>query len=279
MSLRPRPAHISAPAASPLPFAVVSHRLTLANLLTPASFFTPANLRTLASFVTVAATLLSVPARAADKKAPPAKPASQYAAFDTHPNEHVTVAADPCNATRDCPFFRLPYLQHGFVPVRVIISNDSDRALTLDDVRIQFISANHDILPAATLEDINRRLFTTRSALGTKIPLIPITIHHAPVDKKVTEDDADFGFQGTTVNAHSTLAGYLFYDVRELDDPALRHAELYLKMIHSLDGKQQLFAFTIPFDKWLEAQPKDTPHTPQRSTTSPNAPDTLPPPR
>ena len=27
-------------------------------------------------------------------------------------------------------------------------------------------------------------------------------------------------------------------------------------MIHSLDNKQQLFAFTIPLNKWLDAQPK-----------------------
>ena len=46
-------------------------------------------------------------------------------------------------------------------------------------------------------------------------------------------------------------------------------------MIHTPDNKQQLFAFTIPFDKWLDAQPK----VPQKSTTSANAPDTLPQPR
>jgi len=208
---------------------------------------------------TFAAALSCLVADAADRKAPAARPATQYVAFDTHPNEHVTVAADPCTDPKACDFFRLPYIQHGFVPVRVIITNDSDHALTLDDVRIQFISANHDTLPAATLEDINRRLFTARSALGTKIPLTPITIHHAPIDKKVTQDDTDFGFASTTVNPHSTVAGYLFYDIRELDDPALRHAELYVKMIHPLDTKQQLFAFNIPFDKWLENQPKPTP--------------------
>jgi hypothetical protein len=218
----------------------------------------------------------STTAHAADKKkAPPAKPAAQYVAVDAHPNEHVTIAAEPCTDPKSCDFFRLPYIQHGFIPVRVIITNDSDHPLSLDDVRIQFISANHDVLPAATLEDINRRLFSTRSAMGSKVPLIPITIHHAPVDKKVTEDDTDFGFTSTTVNPHSTLSGYLFYDVRELDDPALRGAELYLKMIRTADGnKQQLFAFTIPFDKWLKAQPKPGESTPQKSTTSANAPDT-----
>jgi hypothetical protein len=194
-------------------------------------------------------------AHAADHKAPPAKPAAQYAAFDDHPNEHVTVGAEPCDDPKQCPFFRLSYVQHGLLPVRVIFTNDSDRALSLDDARMQFITAGNDKIPAATEDDINRRLFTMRSAEGTKIPLTPITIHHAPIDKKITQDDNDFGFNSTVVNAHSTLAGYLFYDIKDLDDPALAHAELYVKMVHTLDGKQELFAFSVPFDKWLAANP------------------------
>jgi hypothetical protein len=204
--------------------------------------------------------LLAVNLHAEKKKqAPPAKPAAQYAAFDAHPNEQVTVAADPCDDPKDCDFFRLPYIQHGFIPIRVIFTNDGDTALTLDDARIQFISANNDTIPAATLDDINRRLFTMHSAMGTKVPIIPLTIHHPPVDKKITEDDNDFGFQGTTVNAHGTLAGYLFYDIRQLDDPPLKDAQLYVKMVHTLDGKKQLFAFNIPFNKWLATQPTQKP--------------------
>jgi hypothetical protein len=198
-----------------------------------------------------------------DKKAPPAKPANQYVAFDVHPNEHVTVAADPCDDPKDCDFFRLPYIQHGFIPIRVIFTNDGDTALSLDDARIQFVSVNNDIIPAATLDDIQRRLFSTKSAAGKKIPLPmplpPITTHGAPIEKRVTQDDADFSFKSTTVDPHSTLAGYLFYDVRGLDDPALKGASLYVKMVHTADGKKQLFSFTIPFDKWLAAQQVATP--------------------
>jgi hypothetical protein len=113
-------------------------------------------------------------AHASRPQSPAARQARrQYAAFDAHPNEHVTIAADPCDDPKQCPFFRLPYIQHGLLPVRVIFTNDSDRALSLDDARMQFISANNDKIPAATEDDINRRLFTIRSAEGTKIPSSP----------------------------------------------------------------------------------------------------------
>ena len=229
------------------------------SIVSPMSMQSPFVLhRTFCAFALVLLTAMPSMVVAADKKAPPAKPAAQYIAFDTHEKEHVTIAADPCDDPKNCDFFRLPYIQHGFLPVRVVVTNDGDKALSLDDVRMQFISENKDVIPAATLEDINRRLFSRRSAQGTKIPGLPypVTIHHAPVDKKVTQDDNDFGFPGTTVNAHASLSGYLFYDIRELDDPAMRGAEIYVKEIKTLDGKQQLFAFTIPLDKWLAAQPK-----------------------
>ena len=216
--------------------------------------------------VTIACLLLPASrVYASDKKAPPVKPASQYLAFDTHPNEHLTIAADPCDRPRDCDFFRLPYIQHGFLPIRVIFTNDGDTALSLDDARIQFISANNDTIPAATDEDIQRRLFSTKAVHGRQIPLPmplpPITLHDKGPDKKIAQDDKDFGFPGTIVAPHSTLSGYLFYDVRELDDPALKGAQLYIKMVHTVAGKEgqkQLFPFTISFAKWLAAEPKET---------------------
>ncbi len=197
------------------------------------------------------------PVRGAQKKAPPVKAATEYAAFDTHPNEHVTVAAEPCEETKDCPFFRLPYVQHGFVPVRVVFTNDSDQAIALDDARIQFISANKDVIPAATDDDLERRLFTFKSVAGKTIPLpAPLPSIHTKgkgINRQILADDTDFGFAGTTVNAHQTMGGYLFYDVRGLDDPVLKHAEIYVKMMHTADGKQ-IFAFTVPFDSWLAAR-------------------------
>ena len=207
--------------------------------------------------IIAAALLCLAPAvrAAGHSSAPPAQPAATYPAHDTHPNEHLTIAADPCDDPKLCSFFRLPYIQHGLLPIRVILTNDGDRALQLDEARFQFISAAGDKIPAATEDDINRRLFTFHSTQPIHIPLVPFPIKRTPIDKKITQDDDDFGFQGTVVNAHSTLAGYLFYDIKGLDDPALRGASLYIKEIYTLDGKQQLFAFTIPFDKWLAANP------------------------
>ena len=104
---------------------------------------------------------------------------------------------------------------------------------------------------------------------GARIPISS----GAQIDKKITDDDRDFGFPGTTVAPHTTTSGYLFYDIKDLDDPAMRHATLYLKEIKFAgtppkDAKSQLFDFNLPFDKWLAAQPK-----PENKSTGPTAKD------
>ena len=58
-----------------------------------------------------------------------------------------------------------------------------------------------------------------------------------------------------TIAPHSTASGFLFYDVKEIDDPLLKGAEIYVKQVHIADGKHvELFGFTVPFDKYLAAQ-------------------------
>ena len=201
----------------------------------------------------LAAMLLAVPAAFAAKKAPPALAATAYPAHETHEKEHVTIAADPFDNRGEGDFFRNDYLGHSILPVRLVIANDSDAPLDLNQVRVQFIAADGTKLPAATPEELNRRLFRFKDIKEKHIPGTPIAYHPTPVDKKILDDDKDFGFSQTVIPPHTTASGFLFYDIKDLDDPPLRGAELYVKMIHTkTDTKDnELFGFSVPFDKYL----------------------------
>jgi hypothetical protein len=181
------------------------------------------------------------------RKAPPPLPAAQYPSHDTHSN--VTIAVLPGDTKDTAPNTRLDYLQHGFLPIRVIVTNDSDRALSLDDARILFISSQDVTENAATDDELQRGLFEMKQVKGTKFPLPgplpPITIHHKPVDQKITADDTDFGFKTTTVAPHSTIAGWLYYDIRDLDKPALQGATLELRKVRWAASNQSLDSFEI----------------------------------
>ena len=202
-------------------------------------------------FAAILVSLTTASAHAEKPRKPkPALPAQQYPMHDIHPGEHVTIAAEPGDSKETAPNTRLDYYHHGFMPLRVIVTNDSDQALTLDDARIHFIAADNTVIPAATDEDLQRRLFALKSVAGTRIPMpapIPsITIHHKPVDKQILADDNDFGFQTTTVAPHTTVSGYLYYDVRELDDPVLEKAQLELRKVRYAASNKALDTFEIP---------------------------------
>lgn len=182
--------------------------------------------------------LVTAPAHASDKaRIPkPPQPAAQYPEHDTHAGEHVTIAAEPGDTRETVPDTRLKYAEKGMLPVRVIVTNDSDKPLTLEDARIDFIASDNTKVPAATPDDLNRRMYDLKYSGPKHVPLpapLPrITYHNKPIDEKILADDKDFGFRTTTVPPHTTIAGYLFYDMQGLPVPPLKDATLEVRRVH-----------------------------------------------
>jgi hypothetical protein len=182
------------------------------------------------------------------RKVPPPLPAAQYPAHDTH--DQITIAADPGDTKETAPHTRLDYLGHGFLPIRIIVTNDSSQPLSLDDARILFISANDVTENAATNEELDRGIFQLRNIKGKQIPLPaplpPITRKPKPVDNQIRLDDADFGFKSSTVAPHSTTAGWLYYDTRDLDEPVLKGATIEIRKARWSATNKPLDTFDIP---------------------------------
>lgn len=204
--------------------------------------------------VLLAASLLS---HAAEHAPPPAGVATSYPAFDQHPDDHVAIAADPYNTKDKASIFRIKYLEYGFMPIRIIVTNNGDKPISLIDARINFITAAGDKIPAATPEEVERRLGgIKRPDGGYKLPgpLPRIGNKSSDKNKDVEQDFQAFEYSAVAVEAHTTRAGFLFYDVQGLGNP-LAGAKLNFRMLRSADGKE-LFYFEIPFDKYLAAPNK-----------------------
>lgn len=185
-----------------------------------------------------------------------AKDASTYPAVDIHQDEHVAIAAEPYNTEEKVKIFRVNYLEHQFLPIRIIITNSGDRPISLNDARINFISAHGDRIPAAEPDDVERRI-SLRDKEGATVPVGPIHIHTKPKtpNGKVEQDFSEFEYAALVVEPHTTRAGFLFYDIQGLGSTPLRGAKLMLRQIRDADGKE-LFYFEIPFDKYLQTQPQ-----------------------
>jgi hypothetical protein len=191
-----------------------------------------------------------------DHVAPPARQAAGYPAVDVHPEEHVAIAADPYDTKAKIGIFRVDYLKYDFLPIRLIVTNNGDRPISLADARINFITAAGDRIPAAEAEDVERRVDKIkRPDSGYKLPgPLPRIGNKSGAKTKDIEDDFHaFEYDAVTVDPHTTRAGFLLYDLEGVANP-LAGGELSLRMLRDADGKE-LFSFEIPFQKYLAAQP------------------------
>ena len=198
---------------------------------------------------------LALPAVASDHTPPPVQPATSFAAVEVHDDENVAIAAEPYDTREKAAIFHVDYLSHGVMPVRLIVTNNGDRPISLRDARILFLTAAGDKIQAAEPEDVER-LMTQKERQGSKIPMpgpIPSIKTKPKASNKAIEQDFDtFEYQALVVEPHSTRAGFLFYNVSELDHP-LRGAKLHLHKLRDADGNE-LFYFEIPFDKYLKSK-------------------------
>jgi hypothetical protein len=198
---------------------------------------------------------LALPAMASNHTPPPVQPATDFAAVEVHAGEKVAIAAEPYDTREKAAIFRVDYLSHGVMPIRLIVTNNGDRPINLSEARILFYTADGDKIQAAEPEDVER-LMTRKEREGGKIPMptpLPgIKLKPKASNKEIEEDFNIFEYQALVVEPHSTRAGFLFYDVSGLDHP-LPGASLHLRKLRDADGNE-LFYFEIPFDKYLKSK-------------------------
>ena len=198
---------------------------------------------------------LALPAAATDHTPPTVQPATTFAAVEVHEDEKVAIAAEPYDSREKVAIFRVDYLSHGVMPVRLIVTNNGNRPISLRDARILFLTAAGDRIEAAEPEDVER-LMSSKDRRGSKIPMpgpIPeIKLKPKASDKEIEQDFDTFEYGALVVEPHTTRAGFLFYDVSGLAHP-LQGGKLHLHKLRDADGNE-LFYFEIPFDKYLKSK-------------------------
>jgi len=220
----------------------------------PPQMIQSSTMRVLSGIPLLAAWLV-LPAWASDHNPPPVQPATAFADVEIHDAEKVAIAAEPYETKEKEAIFKVDYLSHGVMPVRLIVTNNGDRPISLRDARILFQTAAGEQLQAAEPEDVER-LMTRKEREGAKIPMpgpIPaIKLKPKASNKDIEDDFNKFEYGALVVEPHTTRAGFLFYDVSQLDKP-LKGAKLHLHKLRNADG-QELFYFEIPFDKYLQSK-------------------------
>jgi hypothetical protein len=198
---------------------------------------------------------LALPAGSVSHTPPPVQPATSFAAVEVHADEKVAIAAEPYDTLEKEAIFRVDFLSHGVMPIRLIVTNNGSRPISLLEARILFITAAGDRIQTAQPKDVER-LMTRQELEGGKFPLpspLPnIKLKPTASIGEIEQDFDTFEYSALTVEPHTTRAGFLFYDVSGLDNP-LKGAKLLLRKLRDADGNE-MFYFEIPFDKYLKSK-------------------------
>ena len=180
---------------------------------------------------------------------PAAQPAKTYPAHDEHPDEAVTVALDPYDMADKAVIFSVPYNQINFLPIFVIITNDSDQPILLSGMKAQLVTVDREKIPPGTEDDIYRRI--TRPAPGPSPNPLPWPKKKGGVAKDAQEEVLNSQFAARAVEPHSTQCGFMFFDVSGISAP-LAGAQFYLTGVRDSRGEQLMY-FEVPLEKYLSA--------------------------
>jgi hypothetical protein len=187
---------------------------------------------------------------------PPAEHAKTYVLTEAHDDEHAVIAIDPYDAAPKTAIFKVKYKEIGFLPVRLIISNDGPTPLMLDNLKIEYITARRDKREPASKDDIFRRIsHPEKAAARSPVQLPPLPgpkIPRSAVKQDAVEEVDSAMFVTVPVMPHSTNSGFLFFDVAGIENPEAG-AHIYLSGIKA--GTRELFYFDIPLERAVSNQP------------------------
>jgi hypothetical protein len=190
---------------------------------------------------------------------PRALPAAQYPAHDAHPNEKVTIAADPYDyREKQKDLFVGDYLEHSLLPVFIVVTNDGDQPVSLTGIKMELLTRDRAKANPSNDSDLYRRFTKTKryedkSTGARKIPYpIPVPKGDQGAVKKELREEFDASqFFARAVEPHGTQSGFVFFDIGGLDNPA-SGATLTVTGVKDGDGNSMMY-FEVSLDKYVNA--------------------------
>ena len=196
---------------------------------------------------------LSAPAVLASKNfvKPVAKAAINYPAHDFHRDEKTAIAADPYDTPEKSKVFSIDFPQHGLLPIFFIVTNDGDQPVSIANMEITLITANHSKLTPVNTDDLYRRLSNPQAQTRPSPLPIPRSGVKGAVSKKQMDEIESSQFAAKAVEPHTTQSGFMFFDVGGIASP-LRGANIDVTGVTDAKGNELMF-FEILLDKYLDA--------------------------
>jgi hypothetical protein len=198
--------------------------------------------------ITLNLALSSVALWAAKDFVPPhPENANTYAAKDAHPAEKVTVAIELYDSPPKDDIFITSYGQNGILPVFLIVSNDGNQPITVNNMRVQLVTARRTKLESLDVDDVFRRIGHIGGSSNGPQRVGPIPLPGGNKNKKAQKQYQEIlnaRFAAEAVEPHTTKSGFLFFDIAGVREP-VAGSHIYLTGLRDAGGADLMY-FEIP---------------------------------
>jgi hypothetical protein len=185
---------------------------------------------------------LSIAAPAADKETFRVGPAESYSHRAT--GEKITIAAEPFEtAEKTRPVFgKEDPNKHGVLPVLIVIKNDSEKALRLEGMRVEYIDQNRNTLEATPAQDVPYLGGVSRPRMIDN----PIPTGAPKMSTKKSKLNAleiqTRAFAAKMLPPGDSAGGFFYYQTGFSSS-----ARIYVTGIREAGSNRELFYLEIPF--------------------------------
>jgi hypothetical protein len=169
-------------------------------------------------------------------------PTSSYPNRETNDKVTLAAAAYDSEELAHTAFGKLDPNRYGVLPVLVIIQNDTDQALKLDHVEVEYTSATNRHVEPTPAEEIQTLGGPTKQpSMGTGNPLPKLLKHKNPLSAWEIEGRA---FAAKMLPAHESANGFFYFQTEHRPG-----AKFYLTGIKVAATGQDILFFEVSLDK------------------------------
>ncbi len=169
-------------------------------------------------------------------------PVSAYPARQTNDNVTVAVAAYDTEELAHSAFGKLDPNQYGILPVLVIIQNDTDQALRLEPLHVEYTGVDGRHVDATPASDVQVLGGPQRPpSLGSGSPIPPLKKHKNPLNVWEIEGRS---FSAKILPPHESANGFFYFQTNHRPG-----SKFYLTGIKVASSGKDIFYFEIPLDQ------------------------------
>jgi hypothetical protein len=159
--------------------------------------------------------------------------------------EKVTIAAEPFDKEEETKtaFGKLNPNRYGILPMLVLIRNDSEETISLEDLRVEYITEARQRIEATPARDVAKTNSPARPRVtpGPWPGPVPRGTRNNPLNAWEIEGRA---FVARMLPPGETASGFFYFQA-----PHRAGASLYITGLKEARSRRPLFYFEIPLDK------------------------------